>query len=451
MIRTYLIAALAAIGFIGCSNSKDEPDEPKTDTTITVSESAIEITSEAQTVKFTVTSTANWDISTTADWCKLFPSGGIKNQATEVTATVTANTAMEARTATVTITGGGKSQDVIIRQNPKSQVSLSVTSLSAGAQRSEISFTVTSNTSYNISSSAAWLSLGDTKGEAGEKTFKATVDENTGNASREATITVAYGNESQTIKVTQLSDFVNTPDGYTLVWSDEFNDPKFDMPDESRWWYEVWAPGFVNNELQRYVAGKRGDKKTAEISNGILKIHAIKDGNEVISARVNTKESWTYGYFEARLKLPKGKGTWPAFWMMPKQDSAWPACGEIDIMEEVGYHPNYTSSSIHCAAYNHVMGTQRTAEVFTAGAEDEFHVYALEWTEDYIRTYVDGKQLLNFTNDKKGDNDTWPFSKPFYLKLNLAWGGDWGGAQGVDESFLPATYEIDYVRVFKKN
>lgn len=451
MIRTYLIAALAAIGFIGCSNSKDEPDEPKTDTTITVSESAIEIDSEAQTVKFTVTSTANWNISTTADWCKLFPSGGIKNQATEVTATVTANTAMEARTATVTITGGGKSQDVTIRQNPKSQVSLSVTSLSAGAQRSEISFTVTSNTSYNISSSAAWLSLGDTKGEAGEKTFKATVDENTGNASREATITVAYGNESQTIKVTQLSDFVNTPDGYTLVWSDEFNDPKFDMPDESRWWYEVWAPGFVNNELQRYVAGKRGDKKTAEISNGILKIHAIKDGNEVISARVNTKESWTYGYFEARLKLPKGKGTWPAFWMMPKQDSAWPACGEIDIMEEVGYHPNYTSSSIHCAAYNHVMGTQRTAEVFTAGAEDEFHVYALEWTEDYIRTYVDGKQLLNFTNDKKGNTDTWPFSKPFYLKLNLAWGGDWGGAQGVDESFLPATYEIDYVRVFKKN
>ena len=348
MIRTYLIAALAAIGFIGCSNSKDEPDEPKTDTTITVSESAIEITSEAQTVKFTVTSTANWNISTTADWCKLFPSGGIKNQATEVTATVTANTAMEARTAIVTITGSGKSQDVIIRQNPKSQVSLSATSLSAGAQRSEISFTVTSNTSYNISSSAAWLSLGDTKGEAGEKTFKATVDENTGNASREATITVVYGNESQTIKVTQLSDFVNTPDGYTLVWSDEFNDPKFDMPDESRWWYEVWAPGFVNNELQRYVAGKRGDKKTAEISNGILKIHAIKDGNEVISARVNTKESWTYGYFEARLKLPKGKGTWPAFWMMPKQDSAWPACGEIDIMEEVGYHPNYTSSSIHC-------------------------------------------------------------------------------------------------------
>ncbi len=451
MIRTYLIVSLAAIGFIGCGNSKDEPTPPDNNTTLSVSESNIEAEAKSQTITFTVTSTANWDIKSDVDWCKLFPSGGIKNQTTEVTATVTANTSMEVRTATVTITGGGKSQNVTIKQNPTAQVALSVKSLSAGAQRSEISFTVTSNTSYNISSSATWLKLGDTKGDAGEKTFKATVDENSGNATREATITVAYGDESQEIKVTQLSDFVNTPDGYTLVWSDEFNDPKFDMPDESQWWYEVWAPGYVNNELQRYVAGKKGDKKTAEISNGILKIHAIKDGNEVISARVNTKESWTYGYFEARLKLPKGKGTWPAFWMMPKQDGAWPACGEIDIMEEVGYHPNYTSSSIHCAAYNHVMGTQRTAEVLTTGAEDEFHVYALEWTEDYIRTYVDGKQLLNFANDKKGNNDTWPFNKPFYLKLNLAWGGDWGGAMGVDESFLPATYEIDYVRVFKKN
>jgi beta-glucanase (GH16 family) len=153
---------------------------------------------------------------------------------------------------------------------------------------------------------------------------------------------------------------------------------------------------------------------------------------------------------EARLKLPKGKGTWPAFWMMPKNYVSWPGSGEIDIMEEVGYNPNYTSSSIHCDAYNHTLGTQKTAEVLTAGAQDEFHVYALEWTADYIKTYVDGKQLLYFANDKQGKNATWPFSNPFYIKLNLAWGGDWGGAQGVDESCLPATYEIDYVRVFQK-
>lgn len=451
MIRTYLILSLAAIGFIGCSSSNDEPATPDTDTTINVSEKNIEVSSEAQTVKFTVTSTANWDINSASDWCKLFPSGGIKNQATEVSATVTANTGMSARTAVLTVSGGNKKEQITLTQNPSPKVTLSSSSLSAGAQSSEISFTVTSNTSYSVTCQESWLRLADTKGEAGEKTFKATLEENSGNGSREAIITVTYSGGSQSVKITQLSDFVNTPDGYTLVWSDEFNDKSLDMPDENNWWYEVWGPGYVNNELQRYVAGKKGDKKTAEICDGILKIRAIKDGNEVISARINTKESWTYGYFEARLKLPKGKGTWPAFWMMPQQNSAWPACGEIDIMEEVGYHPNYTSSSIHCGAYNHVMGTQRTAERFTAGAEDEFHIYALEWTEDYIRTYVDGKQLFNFNNDKTGNNDTWPFSKPFYLKLNLAWGGDWGGAMGVDESFLPATYEIDYVRVFKKN
>ena len=123
---------------------------------------------------------------------------------------------------------------------------------------------------------------------------------------------------------------------------------------------------------------------------------------------------------------------------------------EIDIMEEVGTNPNYTSSSIHCTAYNHTIGTQKTAERFTAGAEDEFHTYALEWTPDFIRTFVDGKQLFYFANDKKNDQNTWPFDKPFHPILNLAWGGSWGGMNGVDESALPATYMIDYVRIFQK-
>ncbi|WP_347084040.1 glycoside hydrolase family 16 protein, partial [Bacteroides thetaiotaomicron] len=162
------------------------------------------------------------------------------------------------------------------------------------------------------------------------------------------------------------------------------------------------------------------------------------------------KESWKYGYFEARLKLPTGKGTWPAFWMMPKNYTAWPDDGEIDIMEEVGYNANYVSSAIHCKAYHHSIGTQKTGETFLPTAQTEFHVYALEWTEDFIRTFVDGKQLFRFDNDKASNRNTWPFNAPFYLKLNLAWGGDWGGAQGVDESALPATYEIDYVRVFQK-
>ena len=114
-------------------------------------------------------------------------------------------------------------------------------------------------------------------------------------------------------------------------------------------------------------------------------------------------------------------------------------------------NPTYsTSSSIHCKKYYHSIGTQKTKERFCAGAEGEFHVYALEWTADYIRTYVDGKELFYFENDGKGDKQTWPFNTPFYVILNLAWGGDWGGAQGVDESVLPITMEVDYVRVFQK-
>ena len=137
--------------------------------------------------------------------------------------------------------------------------------------------------------------------------------------------------------------------------------------------------------------------------------------------------------------------------MMPDdQSKGWPACGEIDIMEEVGVNPEYTSSSIHCASYNHVKNTQKTAERLTPGAEEEYHVYALEWTADYIRTYVDGQPLLEFKNDKAGNDNTWPFNKKFYITLNLAWGGDWGGWNGVDESALPCTMMVDYVRVYKK-
>lgn len=245
---------------------------------------------------------------------------------------------------------------------------------------------------------------------------------------------------------------INTPAGYELVWQEEFNESATGLPDTKKWWYETAEPGWVNNELQTYIAGRKGDIVTAEVSDGTLKIRAIKDGGRVYSARINTTEDWTYGYFEARLKLPKGKGTWPAFWMMPSTWSGWPEGGEIDIMEHVGCVPTEVSSSIHCKAYYHAIGTQKTAAKKIAGVMDEFHVYALEWTPEYIKTYVDGVQLFYYNPDNysKGRNaDTWPFNKPFEIKLNLAWGGDWGGMYGVDESCLPATYEVDYVRVFQ--
>jgi beta-glucanase (GH16 family) len=441
-----LLAPLASCG----SSSSDEPT-PVVNTTITVSPETLSADAQAGSSQLTVTSTADWQISSSQEWCTVFPTGGVKNEATTVTLKYSANTDLNARSTDLVIRSGQTSKTVTFIQNPNPAVVLSGTAFTAGGQAQQVKVSINSNTAWTATSDASWCVPTPSSGSAGDAEITLAVAENNTSATRTATVKVAYSGGQQEIAVTQLSDAVVTPAGYSLVWSDEFNDPNVTMPDESKWWYETAAPGWVNNELQRYVAGKLGDVKTAEISNGILKIHAVKSGNEVLSARINTRESWTYGYFEARLKLPKGKGTWPAFWMMPQVSGTWPACGEIDIMEEVGYHPNYTSSSIHCSAYNHVNGTQKTKEQYTAGAEDEFHVYALEWTEDYIKTYVDGNLFFTFNNDKKGDSASWPFNKAFYLKLNLAWGGDWGGAQGVDESALPATYEIDYVRVFKKN
>jgi hypothetical protein len=245
------------------------------------------------------------------------------------------------------------------------------------------------------------------------------------------------------------SDYV--PEGYHLVWNDEFNATVgVSLPDIVRWSYETGAHGWGNNELQNYIPAMLGGDTCAKVSEGTLKIIARKSGSEVRSIRMNSKEAWTYAYIEARLKLPVGKGTWPAFWMLKQGMTSWPLDGEIDIMEEVGYDANKVLFSIHCNAYNHSKGTQKSSSRAIATAQSDFHVYATEWTAEYIRGYIDGVQYFEFINDHTGNKDTWPFNVPFYLKLNLAWGGNWGGAQGVDEACLPATYEVDYVRVYQK-
>lgn len=168
-----------------------------------------------------------------------------------------------------------------------------------------------------------------------------------------------------------------------------------------------------------------------------LKIIAKKVGSEVYSVRMNTIKSWKYGYFRARLKLPVGKRHWPTFWMMPKNFTAWPDDGKSILWKRSWIYHLIMSLRIHCKAYNHSIGTQQRDLLPTA--QQKFHVYA--WSGQRILfIYVDGKELFFFENDKKNNKNTWPFNTPFYLKLNLA-GGNWGGAQGVDRSCLPATYE----------
>lgn len=453
-IRTFFyLCLISLISISACACSSDKSDEPadNSEVVINVTPDKIDLTHESTKSKLTVNANADWSISSDAAWCKCFPSGGLKNTSTDINLTIESNSEAVERQAVLTITSGKTSKKVVVTQAPSPSIKLSTTSLNFGAQGGKATVKVNANIAWQANfTHAEWLSVTPDKGVAGETEITFVCEPNTSKDTRDLSILIEGEGDGINLTVTQYSDEIVTPEGYALVWNDEFNTPDGSSPDLSKWYYDEWAPGFVNNELQRYVAGGLGNDKTAEIIGGVLNITARKSGSQIISARLNTKELWLYGYFEARLKLPKGKGTWPAFWMMPADGGNWPHCGEIDIMEEVGTNPNYTSSSIHCTAYNHTIGTQKTAERLTPGAEDEFHTYALEWTPDFIRTYVDGKQLFYFANDKKGDQNTWPFDKPFHPILNLAWGGNWGGMNGVDESALPATYMIDYVRVFQK-
>ena len=296
-------------------------------------------------------------------------------------------------------------------------------------------------------------------------TLTVTVPANPTTSARTGTVTVMSGIARQTISVTQSAaekPAYNAPDGYSLVWNDEFDGNYGYAPNENGlprtelnpndWTHEVKNSGWVNHELQNYVNHKTPEGRlVTELRDGKLRITALKENGKVYSGRVyaKVKSGWTYGYIEASIKLPKGKGTWPAFWMMPVNFRSWPADGEIDIMEEVGYHPDYVSSSLHANAHVHSNGTQVTHEMYCRGAEGEFHKYAIEWTHENITTYVDGKLQLSYNNRGIGRDD-WPYDDPFYVIFNLAWGGDWGGAQGVDESALPATMEVDYIRVFQK-
>lgn len=316
---------------------------------------------------------------------------------------------------------------------------------------------VTSSDAWEITSSDAWIHSDKMTGFKGETALSITVDPNPSETPRFGKLMVGMEETTAEISISQVGAKipVYVPEGYSLVFSDEFDAPllqdgKTPMPDASKWWFETGGDGWGNNELQNYVPGLLGNDTVTIIRDNLLTIRALDKGEQVISARMNTKESWTYGYFEARLQVPKGKGTWPAFWMMPKDLKSWPLDGEIDIMEHVGYDPEVVHISIHTEDYNHVIGTQKTFKQRIEGSTTGFHIYAVEWTSDVIRGFIDGKKYFEFENDHKNMKSTWPFNVPFYLKLNLAWGGNWGGTQGVDPSALPADYKIDYIRVYQK-
>ncbi|MDR0793935.1 MAG: glycoside hydrolase family 16 protein [Chitinophagaceae bacterium] len=243
----------------------------------------------------------------------------------------------------------------------------------------------------------------------------------------------------------------NTPLKYRLVWSDEFNYQG--LPDSAKWNYETGKSGWGNNELEDYTAQ---DTATAKVSNGYLYLRAqqkmVSGAPYYTSARLTTKNKgdWKYGKIEVRAKLPQGRGLWPAIWMLSTdwEYGGWPASGEIDIMEHVGYMKDSIFGSLHSKTYNHVKGTQKTKGVYIAHPYSEFHVFGIEWTPDEISFLLDGKIYYKGYNEHKTFAE-WPFDKRFHLLLNMAVGGNWGGKKGVDESVFPATMLVDYVRVYQ--
>ncbi|MBO4320052.1 MAG: glycoside hydrolase family 16 protein [Treponema sp.] len=237
------------------------------------------------------------------------------------------------------------------------------------------------------------------------------------------------------------------PDGYTLVWSDEFNTDG--APDNESWDYSLGGGGWGNAEIQKYT----DSRDNSFIKDGHLAIVALKEGSKWTSARLKTqfKKSWTYGYFEIKAKLPSGVGTWPAIWMMPEIDKhgGWPRSGEIDIMEAVGFDQDRIHTTAHTSAFNHKKNTQKNNNGIIKDTTTKYHIYAVEWTEDYIQWFIDGEPFYKFEK-LSDDYEEWPFDHNFYLILNIAIGGSWGGQEGIASDLERAEMDIDYVRVYQK-
>ncbi|HHT97011.1 MAG TPA: glycoside hydrolase family 16 protein [Clostridiales bacterium] len=239
---------------------------------------------------------------------------------------------------------------------------------------------------------------------------------------------------------------------YELVWSDEFDYEG--APDEAKWGYDIGGSGWGNNELQYYTK-----EDNSWVENGNLIIEARKEekgGKDFTSARLISKNKgdWLYGKFEIKAKIPDGLGTWPAIWMLPTdwEYGSWPTSGEIDIMEHVGYDQDRIHASVHTKTYNHNIGTQKTATKVIPGVSEDFHTYTVEWLPDKIMAYIDGELYFTFEPSKYKENPShneWPFDKRMHLILNIAVGGNWGGAKGMDDSIYPKQMLIEYVRVYQ--
>jgi len=253
-------------------------------------------------------------------------------------------------------------------------------------------------------------------------------------------------------KVKQKQESEDTAAGYRLVWSDEFD--YSGLPDSTKWAYDMEGNDHMwgNEESQFYTENRI---ENARVENGLLHITALKEefeGRQYTSARLISKPDWQYGRFETRAKLPAGRGTWAAIWMMPGgwsfTDGNWPDVGEFDIMEHVGHDPGVIHASAHSKDYQWQVGTQKTDTIHIHDALSQFHTYTWEWTPEVVKAYVDDQLFFEYRNEGLGETK-WPYDKPFYLIMNVAVGGLWGRIKGIDDAAFPQTMEVDYVRVYQ--
>lgn len=238
---------------------------------------------------------------------------------------------------------------------------------------------------------------------------------------------------------------VSTSQESIPFWEENFDG---DTLNEDFWNFELGdgCPklcGWGNNELQIYT------RKNHKLKDGKLVITVEKKDTIYTSTRITTKgkKEFKYGRIEIRAKLPLGKGLWPAFWMLGSNidEVGWPLCGEIDILEYIGKEPNKIFTSLQTEdSHGNTINTKKTT---IENIEVGFHNYAVEWTKDKIEFYIDDKLFYTFSPEEK-NKKTWPFDQPFYLLLNVAVGGNFGGPE-VDDSIFPQTFEIDYIKVYK--
>ncbi len=248
---------------------------------------------------------------------------------------------------------------------------------------------------------------------------------------------------------------VATTPTYKIVWQDEFDNTG--LPLASNWGYEE---GFVRNSEKQFYTKQRIEN--AHVENGILTIEGRKEnynGAAYTSASINTKgkQSWTYGKIEVRAKLPEGSGSWPAIWMLGNNVDIidWPRCGEIDIMEAVGKEPGMLYSTVH---YGNLWpdAKNKSGNIYNKTTYSDYHIYSVEWTADQMSFYIDSNNYFTFNKTNLISGYPNPFDKPFFLLLNLAIGGAWGGGNpafppdGIDTSSFSQKFMIDYVRVYQK-